>query len=220
MQFENNIETEIVVGFDFECAGGIPSKHGFTQLGASAHLFKTEEKIAEFNQYSNMKGYEWEERCVEEFWKKNPERYEETLDSTDIAMHSCHEVVANFVDWIRDLAKDRTCVVVSDNMIYDGGALKYFADVDVIYLLGKGRYTPCYETSSVYYGIYSAIMNKPLCYETRNMSSKTAVLQALSMKLGKPVEWPKMDVKHDHHPANDAETMVRQWMFVQKSLNQ
>ena len=70
---------EIVIGFDFECAGGIPAKHGFTQLGASAHELKTGKKIAGFNEYANMKDLEWEERCVKEFWEKNPDRYAETL---------------------------------------------------------------------------------------------------------------------------------------------
>lgn len=205
---------EIVIGFDFECAGGIPAKHGFTQLGASAHELKTGKKIAGFNEYANMKDLEWEERCVKEFWEKNPDRYAETLKKTQNAKLSCREVVAKFIEWARDVSSGRKCVIISDNMIYDGGILKYYSGVDVMYLLG--RRTVYFETASVYYGMYAIHRQGQLNQDSDDLSSKKIALEAIDRS--RNLKWPESKVKHDHHPENDAEDMVNKWIYIQNNL--
>ncbi len=209
---------EIVIGFDFECAGGVPSKHGFTQLGASAHELQSGKKIAGFNEYANMTGLEWEERCVKEFWEKNPERYAETLEKTNSAVLTCGEVVAMFVVWARAVSHGRKCVVISDNMIYDGGLLKHYSGVDVMYLLG--RRTVYFETASVYYGMYAQHKNARLDQDADDLSSKEIALGAINATRQEKLAYPKSGVNHDHHPENDAENMVTKWIFIQQHNNE
>lgn len=210
---------EIVIGFDFEAAGGNPSKNGFTQLGASAHEFVSGKKLGGFNKYANMEGFEWEPRCVEQFWKKNPERYEETLAGIAAAEHSCAEVVQQFVEWAREISKDRKCVFVSDNMIFDGGILSHFMGDEVMYLLGGTTKTVYFETSSVYYGMFSAVKRRRIDHASDDWSSSGIALDALSSIKNKAVEWPLFDVVHDHQPEHDAEHMVQKWIYVQNCLD-
>ena len=207
---------EIVIGFDFECAGGIPEKHGFTQLGASAHELKTAKKISGFNMYASMKGLEWEEQCVKEFWEKNPERYQETLKKTSESKFSQYQVVLFFIGWVRDIARDRKCVLISDNMIYDGGLLKYYSKIDIMYLLG--RRTVYFETSSVYYGMYALNKRAVLDQDSDHLSSKKIALEAINDMNGRFAKYPETKVTHDHHPENDAENMVNKWIFIQNNL--
>lgn len=209
---------EIVIGFDFECAGGIPEKHGFTQLGASAHELDTGVCIGQFNQYANMKGLEWEERCVREFWSRpdNQERYKETLEQVENAQFTCKEVVNQFIAWAREISKGRKCVMISDNMIYDGGLIKYYSGVDIMYLLGER--TVYFETASVYYGMYMMHKLERLDKDSDDLSSKSIALAAASYATKKELEWPKTEVNHDHHPVHDAENMVLKWIFIQNSI--
>jgi hypothetical protein len=202
---------EIVIGFDFECAGGVPQKHGFTQLGASAHVLSTGEKISGFNQYASMDGFEWEDRCLREFWLKNPVRYKETLLGTTSAQETCWEVVALFNSWVRQVSAGRKCTMISDNMIYDGGLLKFFSTEDIMYL--HGDMTVFFDTGSVYYGMQALHTGTGLSWATDQGSSKQGALKAV----GAP-GFPIFDVKHDHHPQNDAETMVRRWIYIQRCL--
>lgn len=208
--------SEIVIGFDFECAGGIPRENGFTQLGASAHELDTGIKIGGFNEYANMTKLEWEERCVKEFWEKNPERYAETLQETTRAPLTCEQVVAKFIEWAREIAKGRKCIFLSDNMIYDGGLLKYYSGVDVMYLLGE--WTVYFETSSYYYGLYSMHKRARITQDSDHLSSKNIALDAVNAIKSPALTWPESKVNHDHHPENDAENMVMKWIFIQNNL--
>ena len=208
--------SEIVIGFDFECAGGIPIKHGFTQLGASAHELDTGKKIGGFNEYASMVGLEWEERCVKEFWEKNPERYAETLEKTMNATLTCAQVVEKFIEWVREMAKDRKCIIVSDNMIYDGGLLKYYSGIDVMYLLGE--WTVYFETASYYYGLHSMHKRARITEDSDHLNSKQIALDAVNATKSEPLTWPESKVNHDHHPENDAENMVMKWIFIQNNL--
>ena len=126
------------------------------------------------------------------------------------------DVVNMFVQWIRTIATGRKCVVISDNMIYDGGLLKYYSDVDVIYLLGG--YTVYFETSSVYYGMSCLNKRTKLCYDTRDESSKKLALEAVNANKTTKVEFPSDGVKHDHHPENDAENMANKWCFIMNNI--
>lgn len=202
---------EIVIGFDFECAGGVPSENGFTQLGASVHERSNSNKIGGFNEYANMKDYFWETRCVTEFWEKNPERYADTLTRTSSSTMTCKQVIDKFIVWIREVSKDRKAVVLSDNMIYDGGLLKYYSGVDIMYLLG--RRTVYFETSSVYYGMYALSKRMILNQDSDDLSSKKIALEAI----GKD-KYPASSCSHDHHPENDAQAMVEKWIFIMNNL--
>lgn len=201
----------IYFGIDFECAGGVPALHAFTQFGAVAYDSVTEKKIDGFNMYANMNGYTWEERCLKEFWEKNQTRYKETIIKTGAAKETPYEVVDLFIKWLRKTCNGRKCVIFSDNMIYDGGLLKYFSNVDIMYLAGE--YTTYCETSSVYEGMYAMRTDKPVTYESLQDSSKKHGLEAVDES-----KFPDNDVTHDHNPENDASVMMENWFFIQNGL--
>lgn len=207
---------EVVLAFDFECAGGVAQKNGFTQLGASVHELSTGKKLAGFNEYANMMGYEWEDRCVKEFWEKHPERYKDTLEKVESAPLTCEEVVEKFVRWARETCANRKCVILSDNMIYDGGLLKHFAKVDVLYLLG--RRSVYFETSSVYYGMHMMHKRARIDESSDDLSSKEIALDAVRA-FNKDANWPEHGPSHDHNPENDAENMARKWIYIQQQFS-
>jgi hypothetical protein len=62
---------ELVIGFDFNCAGSIPIINGFLQLGASARDLKTGDLVDSFHEYSNMEGYECDPKVMKQLQKIN-----------------------------------------------------------------------------------------------------------------------------------------------------
>ena len=101
-------------------------------------------------------------------------------------------------------------------MIYDGGLLKYYSGVDVIYLLGQ--YTVYYDTASVYKGMGAIHKRVKLDQDSSNVGSKQDALEAVNANKQDKLTWPKSDVNHDHHPENDAENMVNKWIFIQQNM--
>lgn len=204
--------SEYVLAIDFECAGGIPRLNGFTQMGAVVLDAETGKKIAGFNMYSNMVGYEWEGCCLREFWSRNPERWEETKAGIAKSSLSCTEVVAVFVAWVRGVCEGHPTHVVSDNTPFDIGILKYFADVDIIYLFG---YMTLYiDLPSAYLAMH-AMRNHYLITATEDLSTKRVALAAIA---GPEVPCFVSSVKHDHNPENDAHAMAERWVFVRTHL--
>jgi hypothetical protein len=208
-----------VVAFDFEAAGGIPSRHAFTQLGAVIVNVDTDEVVSEFNMYANMKGYEWEERCVKEFWEKQPERYAETKKAVESAPLGPHEVVAEFIKWVKTHCADfKDVFLLTDNAPFDAGILRCFsADQDISYIFGK--YRSIVESSRFFAGLG----RKRVSVDTLWSSSTEIGMEGVNADRKKLKETPippikEFTVQHDHHPVNDAKCIAWTWNHFQRNL--
>lgn len=206
-----------VVAIDFECAGGVPSVNGFTQLGAVLMRVSDSTKLAEFNRYASMQGYEWEKRCVDEFWSR-PEltkRFKETKDETEACTSSPHQVIEEFWDWIGTVCAGLEDVyIITDNCGFDGGILKHFSKRDTLYAFGGMR--DIIDVSAVYMGMSRLPVDSKLI----DMSSKKLAIQALNSMQKEATPMPDFSdrVSHDHHPVNDAEVMALYWCFFQNEM--
>ncbi len=200
-----------VIAFDFEAAGGVAPKNAFTQLGAVLMRLEDSTVLSQFNEYSSMIGYEWEERCVKEFWEKFPERYKETKEKVNQTTNGPYQVVDLFLSWVRDATKDMKDVyLITDNSAFDAGLLRAFSDTnDIMYIFGE--YRCIIDVNCVYRGMSMLPVTTALLDQT----SKTLALNAT--KLDKP---KFTGVSHDHHPVNDAHTMALFWSFIQRHLSQ
>lgn len=207
-----------VVAIDFECAGGVPSKHAFTQLGAVLVLLSDPPKVvARFNEYTNMKredgtDFEWEERCVEEFWSNNPKRFEETKRKIAESKSTPSQVINDlFIPWLDDVTKRIFDVyVVTDNAAFDAGILKFFSERDTMYLLRTPYAREFVDVSSAYAGsTRRRVTAKMLDTE----SSKKMALEAIGED-----RFPAFGVSQDHDAVNDAENIALRWAFVQSKL--
>ena len=211
---------EIVIGFDFECPGGIATKNGFTQLGASVHLLATGEKIASFNEYTNMEGFEWDQACIKRFWNNNIDQFEQTKKNIAASKLTCEQVIERFVTWVKMHAFGKNVVMISDSQLFDGGLLRHFMkNVEAMYLTGS--YTTFVDVSSYYYGMAAARLGLPFTKNTDNESSLVLALKAVnSMRPpGKPeIFFPKREIVHDHNAEHDAEIMVINWITIQTAL--
>jgi len=214
------MDDELVLCVDFEAAGGNFKKNGFTQLGASIHVLKTGDKIAGFNEYSNMKGKDWDKKCVDEFWINHPKRYKETLEKIEESPYTCEEVVVHFIEWMKKHIGDKKHIVISDNLVFDIGLLGCYFDGDIMYLLGGSKRTIYFETSSVYYGMHSAHKRVRLCQDSDMLSSKEIALDVVKdLNEDHTLQYPKRGVNHDHNPENDATSMGEKWCFIQNSIH-
>jgi hypothetical protein len=209
---------EYIIALDFEAAGGVPSKHGFTQLGACLIKMSTGEVLAKFNSYANMTGYEWEERCVREFWSKFPERFEDTKNKTsDPNVPGPYGVIDRFMEWV-DLVTGSPEIrdhvyVISDNAPFDLALLRYFsANRDILYMFGP--YREMVDVSAAYMGM----SRKPVNIALMDQSAKDLAKAAITEMTGAPCELPKLEVDHDHDAVNDAVVMGLRWAFFQRQL--
>jgi hypothetical protein len=204
-------EPNYVIAFDFEAAGGVPSMHGFTQLGAVLINVDDAKVVAEFNEYASMNGYTWEKRCLDDFWLKNPDRYHETIENTNNAEKSPHEVVNSFLDWIKEYTADMKNVhLITDNAAFDAGILRCFSSVDILYIFGD--YRDIIDVSNIYYGIG----REPITVDLLDKSSKKCALAGL----GDRFKIPDLGVKKDHHPVNDAKVIGLTWAHFQKFIKE
>lgn len=210
-----------IIALDFESSGGITPKHGFTQLGAVLMCMEDSTILASFNEYSNMAGCTWEERCVEEFWKKNPERYNETLQGVAESQSTPAEVVDHFYEWLDTCTMDKqmTTYMISDNAAYDFGILKYFSTKrDTMYSIG-GNYRSMVDVSDVYNGLSL----QPVTVGLLDGSSKKQGLAGLNklraLKGLTALQLPEFThVSHTHQPVDDAHVMALYWVWFQREL--
>jgi hypothetical protein len=202
-----------VIAIDFEAAGGVPAVNGFTQLGAAMVDMATGERVAHFNAYASMEGYEWDERCVKEFWLKHPDRFAETLEKCKNAP-SPYVVVEQFLEWVKEVSAGKDAYLITDCSTFDTGLLKHFSKVDILYVLGPCR--DIVDVSAVYMGLSRKFMD---CAGVDG-SSKRYALGALCDVKGCEVKWPEFPVTHDHDAVNDATVIAMRWCFVQRCLRE
>ena len=208
-----------VVAFDFEAAGGIPALHGFTQLGAVLYCIDDDQVIDSFNAYARMDGFGWERRCLDEFWLKNAEHYEQTLALTSAAPNGPFEVVEWFIEWLQRCTEDLEDVyLITDNAAFDAAILRHFARRDILYLFGE--YRSIVDVSCVYQGM----SQRPIDVQMLDAGSKKLGLQGANRKRAVFNELALealpvfTDVSHDHHPVNDATVMAKYWGFFMREL--
>lgn len=204
-----------VVALDFEAAGGVCKKHGFTQLGGVIVRVKDGVVLHKFNEYASMDGYEWEDRTYNEFWSKHPERHLETVDKTKGSdVKSPYEIVDLFIIWVKkhtETFKDDV-YFISDNAAFDVAILRYFSSTDIMYIFGK--YTEFVDISSVYLGFYG----RPIKSSVMDKSGKQLALNGINMNKKLKLEKPEFEVSKDHNPVNDAEEMALYWCFFQREI--
>ena len=206
---------------DYECAGGVPSLHGFTQVGVKVFDIDARRPLdITFSMYSNMKGYTWEQRCVTEFWEQNPDRYAQTKDAVANAPFTCSEVTNNeLIPWMQAVAHGHKSILCSDNVAYDIGILKFFSTIDIMYIFGE--YTSILDVNCMYLGMYLFSSGELLSAELLDKITvrKEALRAARAHRGLEPsIGFPDFGVSHDHHPENDAETMGYRWAHVQGLL--
>ncbi len=177
-----------VVAIDFECAGGVPSMNGFTQFGAVLMRISDSKVLARFDSYANMEGYEWESRCVREFWEQYPERYADTLKHTKDAPLSPHDVIAAFHAWLlKETVGIDDVYIITDNGAFDSGCLKAFSKVDTLYLF-NGKYRDHVDVNCVYLGMYAATFGKVITTALTDASAKQLALDVLNKPIMDEIE--------------------------------
>jgi hypothetical protein len=200
-----------VISFDFEAAGGIPLKNGFTQLGAV--LFNMETGLVEdsFNEYASMSGYEWCKRCIDEFWSKFPERFEETRFRCMVSKIGPYEIVEKFVNWCRTHSErlKHDVYMITDCSTFDSGLLKTFSKVDTIYIL-----TPFYRDIVDVSSVYLGLSRKYVDVNHVDGSAFDNCVKHLNI-----IEKFTPSTFHDHHPVNDATVIAEKWYFINKFLS-
>lgn len=212
---------QCVIAFDFESFGGIPSKNGFTQLGAVLFSITQGKVLDRFNHYANMTGYEEEERCMTEFWNRDDmkARLAETRLGCQNSSLSPHQVVAEFYQWCqRCVAEFPKTYLITDCSAYDAGLLKFFSPVDTMYFLPNKWACGSVDVSDVYLGIARV----PMTHEVVNGSAYKSCVALLEKEYAQrgltlaPIDL--QGVSHDHHPVNDAEVIARKWHYVNTAL--
>lgn len=199
-----------VISFDFESGGGVPSVNGFTQLGAVLFDMDTKCVVDTFNEYASMDGYEWEKRCVDEFWSKFPERYEETKLKCKKSKMSPYEVTDKFIKWCRNNSEKLKYDVymITDCSAFDTGMLKYFSKCNIVYIL-----TPFYRDIVDVSSVYLGLSRKFVDVNHVDGSAFDNCVNSLNIK-----EKFVGTVFHDHHPVNDATVIAEKWCFVNSYL--
>lgn len=205
---------ELVIGFDFNCAGSIPIINGFLQLGASARDLKTGDLVDSFHEYSNMEGYECDPKVMKQLQKINEVEHMLVMEGVYKSNYSCHEIVALFIDWIEKITKNRYCIVLSSNMIYDGTLLRYFSKKNIVQLLG--RRTVYLDTVSVYHGIASMHRNTKITEAAiKNNKAGFLATEVVSSKTPNPTKFESDYEESSQDSRRKADHMVKQWIFVQ-----
>lgn len=169
---------------------------------AVLYCIDDDQVIDSFNAYARMDGFGWERRCLDEFWLKNAEHYEETLAITSAAPNGPFEDV----------------FLITDNAAFDAAILRHFARKDILYLFGE--YRSIVDVSCVYQGM----SQRPIDVQMLDTGSKKLGLQGANRKRAVFNELALealpvfTDVSHDHHPVNDATVMAKYWGFFMREL--
>ncbi len=209
-----------VLSLDFECPGGVPMYHSFTQLGAVIMEAETYRVVSSFSKYNNMIGYTWDPKTIEEFWSKeeNAEFYSKTLEGTTHSPYYEIEVIEHFWEWVTKTMNEHnispdSIYIISDNVAFDIGVLKTFSRINPLTFFGK--YRDIIDTSSVYAGMSR---KRVTASSIDNESSLALALEALREHTGnKSLVYPDFP-KANHDPVVDATNIANHWLFIQNTL--
>ncbi len=206
-----------VLSIDFETFGPIPSKHGFTQLGAV--IMNNDFKIiSTFSMYSNMKGFTYDTECIKTFWEKeeNKDIFTKNIESVKNAKYDPYEVIQLYWDWVKENIQNisiKDIHIISDNVAFDIGILKYFSNINIMTVFGE--YRDIIDTCSVYYGMKLRPINTNVL---NNESSQQTALEILRTHTGiKDLNFNKLKLPN-HDALNDAINIANYWFFVQNTL--
>ncbi len=213
-----NDSDDYVIAIDFEAAGGIPEKNGFLSLGATLYSITQQKEISYFYQWANMKGYEWDKRCVEEFWMKHPQLFEMAKRNSSLSIYSPYDVIENFMEWVLVrvfIGPYKKTYLISDNVKCYVALVRYFSkERDIGYMFTNASnsfvYRDIIDTGSFYLGLGH-------CY----LSSET--LDTLSTKeIAKRVilngEYEEKQDRVAHDCLDDAREIARLYCAVQSRL--
>jgi hypothetical protein len=144
--------------------------------------------------FPQPEGKIWEERCLNEFWKKpeNKELYETTLENVKNAP-PINKSMAAFKQWVLDVTKGKKVCIVFDTAGFDQSWVDlYLQDTSCLYLLGYYQQTR--DITSYKLGFTSSL------------------LVGMSGTMRFNVQFPDMKIPdkapngaaHDHDPEHDA----------------
>ena len=194
-----------LLAIDVEATGQGLRTNFMTRIGA-AYISPDGIVLGTFSEYlAQPPNCTWEQRCLDEFWSKHPELYEETVLRVASAAPAS-EVMARFKKWVQDITKDKKTLIVFDTSGFDQAWVDYnLEDTSCMYLLGPDRFECPFDISSYMLGLAQAPFDA---------SSKKSFEKFLNVKI------PKWPVDHDHNPANDATvTGLNAWYVMSRVSN-
>lgn len=144
-----------IIAFDFETFGPLPTIHGFTQLGAIIGNLSSGQIVDTFSEYANQSDYVCDSECIESFWLKNPEKYNETLIKCSNSDKHPNEIIQMFIKWIADFIENRetsSVYLITDCSAFDTGILKTFSLQSTLKII-KNCPRDIIDTTSFFLGV-------------------------------------------------------------------
>jgi len=139
----------------------------------------------------------FEPRCWDEFWSKQSPELIRELKRDTIPQPVALQYFSSFLDSLENKYPENTHKIkfLSDNAAFDIATLDYNLEIYA------GRRPLCYSKTGKY----------------REVEALDNMLDMLPSEIVN-VEKVKINdlVKHDHHPANDAEVIYREWLLARK----
>jgi len=194
---------QYVLAIDVEATGQGLRTNFMTAIGAALVQCGSGEKVAGFQSYlAQPEATDWEQRCVDEFWSKFPDVWEETKKKVAAASHP-DVVMDRFRKWVLEVTKDKKVKIVFDTSGFDQAWVDYYlGNISCLYLLGY--YDQPMDISSYMRGVGKGGFGD---------SGKKSFTKATG------IEFPEWEEKHDHNPENDATCIAKNAAFVFKTLN-
>lgn len=193
-----------LVAIDIEKSGAMPLVHPIVSIGVcvgdeAGTVIEKRRFNFKVNWKSEQLGGDFEDRCWEEFWSKQPQGLIRLLQEDAQEPRECMKQFEQWLNGLEDRFKNTKIKFLSDNPSFDIGAIDVYLDRYC------SRLPMRYSSTKKYRGI-------------DNPSDMLEVFPSEKVK-----EWTKLfvdpNVSHDHDPANDAEHIYRQWLLVKKMTN-
>lgn len=203
---------KFLLGLDVEASGMGLRTNFLIQIGLALVDVEKGTVVDSFSSYvAQPPGTTWEERCVKDFWEKNPEQYERAKIGLASAPSS-DEVAKELMKWVESVVADpdNTRLVV-DTAGFDAARLDMLlGSRSHAYLFTdpttkRPKYTDALEISSWYFGVAN------VC--DPDASSWKESLRAL----GEEAE-TDFGVAHDHDAANDAAVIALRAAWAMRQL--
>jgi hypothetical protein len=207
------MQKSYVIVFDFESFGGIPSINGFSEFGAVLMEVPTGKVLETYHSFASQDKYYRNQRCMDEFWSKFPERLAETNKYTLFAPNP-ENIINNFMWWCEKNARTYNIMnnihLITDNSSFDTALLAHFSTgTDIKYVFGE--YRPVIDVTMYYYGVAKMLMNVESFNELKISSKQNAMISLGVQDFG-------IDNIHDHNPVNDATHIGLWWCAIQAQI--